>query len=168
MPAKKEAFTESVPDAVPTKYDAELANFREWTPQIRKDMGYMLQDDPRHVMGVPADMTVTWATDPRQDGGGHLSFIRGLGFRPVRKEEVTTEFTEPDKLVLRAFEVGPHDYVVVGGGVLMIGYKQYRDERRAAARAQAERRLDANSDRLDTQGVQQTATVRTGPLSEVM
>lgn len=170
MAAKDTVVAPKQVDAIPTagKYDHELAAFKEFGPNLRKEMGYVVDDDPRHVRNVPADMTVTWATDPRVDAGAHLSFIQGLGFRPVRVEEVTTSFTGPDKMVLRAFEVGPHDYVVVGGGILMIGYRQYRDERRAAARAEAEARLDENQNRLDNQGVRQQASSRSGPMSEVM
>jgi len=159
------------PDGAPSvgRYDHELAAFKEFGPNLRKDMGYVVEDDPRHVRNVPSDMTVTWATDPRLDAGGHLSFVQGLGFRPVRSEEVTTGFTGPDKMVLRAYEIGPHDYVMVGGGVLMVGYRQYRDDRRAAARSEAQARLDDNQNRMDNQGVRLDAVSRSGTLSsEVM
>lgn len=155
-------------DAAPSvgRYDHELAAFKEFGPNLRKDMGYVADEDPRYVRNVPADMTVTWATDPRLDAGAHLSFIQGLGFRPVREEEVTTSFTGPDRMVLRAYEVGPHDYVVVGGGVLMIGYRQYRDDRRAAARSEAQARLDDNQNRMDNQGVINEGVSRSGTMSE--
>jgi hypothetical protein len=156
-----------IPPSPSEKYASELANFKTFGPNLRKDMGYVADDDPRVVKNVAADMTVTWATDPRIDNGAHMSLIRGLGFRPVRVEEVTTGYDDAEKMVLRSFEVGPHDYVVAGGGVLMVGYRQYREERRAAARAEASSRLDDNSDRLDNAGVRQLAKTSSGPISEV-
>jgi hypothetical protein len=156
------------PEPMGGKYEAELATFKTFGPNLRKDMGYVEDDDPRSVKNVPVDMATSWATDPRIDGGAHLSLMRGLGYRPVRTEEVTTGYADADKMVLRAYEVGPHDYVVAGGGVLLVGYRQYRDERRAAARAEALGRLDDNSNRLESVGVQQQARARSAPLSEVM
>jgi hypothetical protein len=166
--------TSKKPPAPPVgPYDAELANYQTYRqagfgPNLRQDMGYIKEDDPMYVMNVPADMRVSWATDPRVDKGAHLSLMRGLGYRPVRKEEVTTGFNDADKMVLRAYEIGPHDYVVVGGGVMLIGYRQYHEERRAARRDEAVARLDDNKSRLDNQGVQTRAVSRSGPISEVM
>lgn len=161
----------TVPASEPTPakaYDHELEMFKSFGPSLRKDMGYVKEDDPMFVQNVPMDMCVSWATDPRMDSGAHLSLMRNIGYRPVRKEEVTTNLYDADKMVLRSYEVGPHDYVVVGGGVMLLGYRQYHDERRASERAEALRRLDDNRSRLDTQGVEQRAVSRSGPLSEVM
>lgn len=152
----------------PGKFDNELGQFKDFRPSLIKDMGYLPDQDPRFVQNVPADMTVSWATDPRLDAGQHLSIMQSLGFRMVRSEEVTTKRHAEDKLLLRAYEVGPHDAVVVGGGVLMIGYRQYRDDRRAFSRAQAKERLDAQADRLDNQNVEQRVRSRSASLSEVM
>jgi len=149
------------------KYEHELNQFKEFAPSLRRDMGYVESDDPRLVRNVPADMTVTWATDPRVDAGSHLSFMQGLGFRPVRTEEVTTGFGDAYKMVLRSYEVGPHEYVVVGGGVLMVGYRQYRDDRRAAARSEAQTRLDGNRDNLSNAGVEYIGRSNSSPMKEV-
>lgn len=149
------------------KYDHELAKFQSFGPNLRREMGYVEEDDPRVVRNVPADMTITWATDPRVDAGAHLSFVQGLGFRPVRVEEVTTGFGDAYKMVLRSYEVGPHDYVVVGGGVLMVGYRQYREDRRAAARLEAQTRLDGNRDNLSNAGVEYVGRSKSAPMTEV-
>jgi hypothetical protein len=149
-------------------YEHELAGFKEFGPTLTRDVGYDPKSDPRRVERVPADKTVTWATDPRQDRGSSLAFYRGLGFRPVRIEEVTTSPHDDTRLFLPHFEVGPHDYVVSGGGVLMIGYRQYRDERRAVAVKESMQHLDAHHDRLDNAGIAHHRANRSGPLSEVM
>lgn len=155
------------PKETGSKYDHELAKFQSFGPNLRREMGYVEDDDPRVVRNVPADMTITWATDPRVDAGAHLSLVQGLGYRPVRVEEVTTGFGDAYKMVLRSYEVGPHDYVVVGGGVLMIGYRQYRDDRRAAARSEAQTRLDGNRDNLSNAGVEYVGRSKSAPMTEV-
>lgn len=165
-PANNNPVVEESPKPV-DPYAHELAQFKEFAPSLRRDMGYIENDDPRLVRNVPADMTVTWATDPRVDAGAHLSFIQGLGFRPVRVEEVTNGLSNSYKMFLRSYEVGPHDYVVVGGGVLMIGYRQYREDRRAAARAEAQARLDGNRDNLSNAGVEYVGRSKSGTMSEV-
>lgn len=151
-----------------SKFDHELGTFKEFRPSLRRDMGYLADQDPRRVLNVPADMTVTWATHPKIDDGMHIAMMQSLGFRRVRREEVTTDMFDSERMVLRAFEEGPNDTVLVGGGILMIGYRQYRDERRVHAREEARRRLDSNKGRLDNQGVEQRGTTRSAPLSEVM
>lgn len=173
--AVKEPVEETKPEApveakepAPSPYDNELAGFKQFDPSIRRTMGYDAEADPRVVKNVPADMTTSWATDPRIDNGQHLTFMRGLGFRPVRKEEVSTSPFSGDKMFLGAYEVGPHDYVVVGGGVLLIGYRDYRDERRHANTRASRDQLDSKLGALDNAGIEHTGSVRSGPLSEVM
>lgn len=180
MAATKEATKDAVKDEVVAasavepappeapKFDTELGQFKDFRPSLTKDMGYLPDQDPRFVQNVPGDKTISWATDPRLDSGQHLSIMQSLGFRMVRSEEVTTKGYVEDKLLVRAYEVGPHDSVVVGGGVMVIGYRQYRDDRRAFSRAQSKERLDAQADRLDNQNVEQRVRSRSASLSEVM
>lgn len=150
------------------RFAHELGDFQDFRPSLSRQMGYIPEADARLVRNVPADMTVTWATDPRIDDGQHLALVQSLGFRVVRKEEVTTAQHDPNRMVLRAFADGPGDAVVVGGGVLMMGYRQYRDDRRAHARATARDRLDGRKQALDNAGVEQRGSSRSAPLSEVM
>lgn len=147
--------------------DAALANFKDFrVGPVGKRMGPM--DEFLRVKNLPADRTITWATDPRIDNGQHLTFVKGLGYRPVEKDEVTTDATSVTKLILNQYDEGPHDMVVVGGGVLMIGYRQYRDARRAAARAEHKARVDADVSKLDDIGIEQHAKSKRAGLAEVM
>lgn len=147
--------------------DASLANFKSFkVKNLGQRMGPM--DEFLRVHNLPADRCVTWATDPRIDNGRHLSFIKGLGFRPVETDEVTTNPNSEDKLVVNQFDAGPHNTVVVGGGVLMIGYRQYRDERRKAQRAEGNLRVDAEGAKLDDMGIEQHAKTKRADLTEVI
>lgn len=148
--------------------DAVLENFKEFRigDSLAKRMGPM--DEFLRVKNLPADRVVTWATDPRIDNGRHLSFIRGLGFRPVESDEVTTNPHVDGKLVLNQYDEGPHKTVVVGGGVLMIGYRQYRDARRAATLQEHQERVDVETGKLDDIGIEQRAKSKRADLGEVL
>lgn len=147
--------------------DEALANFKEFrVGSYGQRMGPM--DEFLRVNNLPADRVVTWATDPRIDNGRHLSFIKSLGFRPVEVDEVTTDPSNQTKLVVNQYEEGPHAMVALGGGVLMIGYRQYRDERRKAQNEEMERRVDAEESKLDDMGIEQHSKSRRADLTEVM
>jgi len=147
--------------------DEALANFKEFrVGSLGQRMGPM--DEFLRVNNLPADRVVTWATDPRIDNGRHLSFIKGLGFRPVEIDEVTTDPNNQTKLVVNQYEEGPHRMVTLGGGVLMIGYRQYRDERRKAQKEEMERRVDVETSKLDDIGIEQQAKSRRADLTEVI
>lgn len=147
--------------------DEALANFKNFrVGSLGQRMGPM--DEFLRVNNLPADRVVTWATDPRIDNGRHLSLIKGLGFRPVEVDEVSTDPSNPSKLIVNQFEEGPQRMVALGGGVLMIGYRQYRDERKKAERLEMERRVDAESSKLDDMGIEQTAKSKRADLSEVV
>jgi len=147
--------------------DEALANFKEFrVGSLGQRMGPM--DDFLRVNNLPADRVVTWATDPRIDNGRHLSFVKGLGFRPVEIDEVSTNPNSDTKLIVNQYEEGPHGMVALGGGVLMIGYRQYRDERRQAQREEMERRVDAESGKLDDMGIEQHSKSRRADLTEVI
>jgi len=151
----------------PDPRDASLENYKSWgVRSVGKRMGPL--DEFLRVQNLPADRVVTWATDPRIDNGRHLSFIKSLGFRVVEVDEVTTTPHVDDKLVVNQFEPGPHNSVVVGGGVLMIGYRQYRDERRKAQQEEMQARVDAETGKLDDIGIEQHAKSRHADLTEVI
>lgn len=147
--------------------DAALENFKSFrVVPTGQRMGPM--DEFLRVQNLPADRVVTWATDPRIDNGQHLALIKRLGFRPVEVDEVTTNPNVDTKLVLNQFDTGPQNMVVVGGGVLMIGYRQYRDERKEHERKQYEERVDAEQNKLDDVGIQQRSFTERADLTEVM
>jgi hypothetical protein len=147
--------------------DASLEQFRSFrVGTLGKRMGPL--DEFMRVQNLPADRVVTWATDPRIDQGRHLAFIRSLGLRPVEVDEVTTNPNVDNKLVLNQFDEGPHRMVCVGGGVLMIGYRQYRDERRKAQREEGQARVDAKAGSLDDMGIEQHAKTSRAGLAEVL
>jgi hypothetical protein len=147
--------------------DAALEQFKSFrVGSLGQRMGPL--DEFIRVKNLPADRVVTWATDPRIDQGRHLSFIRGLGFRPVEVDEVTTNPNVDDKLVVNQFDEGPHRMVCVGGGVLMIGYRQYRDERQKAQIEDMQARVDAKTGSLDDMGIEQHAKVTRAGLAEVL
>lgn len=146
--------------------DSVLENFKEFRSVPAQRMGPM--DEFLRVKNLPADRVVTWATDPRIDNGQHLSLIKGLGFRAVEIDEVTTNLYDDKKMVLNQYDEGPNRMVVVGGGVLMIGYRQYRDERKAAERRQHKERVDAETGKLDDVGIKEHGTSKRADLTEVM
>lgn len=176
MPAKKqEEATEVVKDANetvtqaegPDPRDAVLENFKEFrVGPVGQRMGPM--DEFLRVQNLPADRVVTWATDPRIDNGQHLSLVKSLGFRPVEVDEVTTNTAMDKKLIVNQFDEGPQNMVVVGGGVLMIGYRQYRDERKKAEALEFRERVDAEEGKLDDVGIEQHAKTKRADLTEVM
>jgi len=147
--------------------DSVLENFKSFrmVPQGKR-MGPM--DEFLRVGNLPADRCTTWATDPRIDNGAHLSIIKGLGFRPVEVDEVTTNLNSQDKLILNQFDHGPNRMVLVGGGVLMIGYRQYRDERKDAERKQHQEAVDAEAGKLDDMGIKEHGETKRADLTEVM
>lgn len=147
--------------------DAVLDNYKNFrVVPTGQRMGPM--DEFLRVNNLPADRVVTWATDPRIDNGQHLAMIKRLGFRPVELDEVTTNPNMDSKLVLNQFDEGPNNMVVVGGGVLMIGYRQYRDERKDHERKQYLERVDAEDNKLDDVGVVQRSKTERADLTEVM
>jgi len=147
--------------------DAVLENYKEFRVKSQgKRMGPL--DEFLRVSNLPADRVVTWATDPRIDNGRHLSFIKGLGFRVVEVDEVTTNPHVDGKLHINQFEVGPHNSVAVGGGILMIGYRKYRDERRKRQVLEAQERVDSESGKLDDMGIEQHARDKRADLTEVI
>lgn len=147
--------------------DAALQQYRKWqVKSVGQRMGPL--DEFLRVQNLPADRCVTWATDPRIDNGRHLAFVKSLGFRPVEVDEVTTDPNVDTKLVVNQFDEGPHGMVALGGGVLMIGYRQYRDERRASQREQMQARIDAKQGQLDDMGIEQHAKDKRADLTEVI
>jgi hypothetical protein len=147
--------------------DAVLENYQSWgVKSVGTRMGPL--DEFLRVQNLPADRVVTWATDPRIDNGRHLSFIKNLGFRVVEVDEVTTNPNVDNKLIVNQFDVGPHNSVALGGGILMIGYRQYRDQRREAQQAEMQSRVDAESGKLDDIGIEQHAKSRHADLTEVV
>lgn len=147
--------------------DASLENYKSWgVRSVGTRMGPL--DEFLRVQNLPSDRVVTWATDPRIDNGRHLSFVKGLGFRVVEMDEVTTTPYMNDKLVLNQYEEGPHKSVAVGGGVLMIGYRKYRDERRKAQQDEMQARVDSESGKLDDIGIEQHVKSRHADLKEVI
>jgi hypothetical protein len=133
---------------------------------VGQRMGPM--DEFLRVANLPADRCVTWATDPRIDNGRHLAFVKSLGYRTVEVDEVTTNPAVDGKLLLNQFEEGPHRTVSLGGGVLMIGYRQYRDELREQQSRTMRERVDAEVSKLDDIGVEQHATSKRADLTEVV
>lgn len=181
MPARKQSSTEAAKDEAvvkdaneevtknegPDPRDAVLENFKSFrVGPVGKRMGPM--DEFLRVENLPADRVVTWATDPRIDNGQHLSLVKGLGFRPVEADEVTTNPNEDVKLILNQYDEGPQSTVVVGGGILMIGYRQYRDERKKAEALEFRERVDAEEGKLDDVGIEQHAKSKRADLTEVM
>lgn len=175
MPARKKEETTEVQDANPavTKSegpdprDAVLENFKSFrVGPVGQRMGPM--DEFLRVQNLPADRCVTWATDPRIDNGQHLSIVKHLGFRPVEVDEVTTNPNDDTKMIVNQFDEGPQNMVVVGGGVLMIGYRQYRDERKKFEARQFQERVDAEKEKLDDVGIEQHAKSKRADLTEVM
>ena len=147
--------------------DAALAQFKNFrVGTLGKRMGPL--DEFVRVKNLPADRVVTWATDPRIDQGRHLAFVRSLGFRPVEVDEVSTDVSMDTKLIVNQFDEGPHGMVCVGGVVVMIGYRQYRDERRKHQRQEMQARVDAKLASLDDMGIEQHAQSRRADLAEVM
>jgi hypothetical protein len=147
--------------------DAALEQYKSFqVKSVGQRMGPL--DEFLRVKNLPADRCVTWATDPRIDNGRHLSFVKGLGFRPVEVDEVTTDPNIDTKLVVNQYDEGPHRMVVLGGGVLMIGYRQYRDERRSGQRREMQQRIDAKTNELDDMGIEQHAKSKRADLTEVM
>ena len=123
-----------------------LAAFKDFAPNIAD--GFGARDDILGVGHVPADMVTTWATDPRIDKGQCISLFRSLGFTPVRPEEVTTNDYDDNRLLVHNYEEY-NNMVCRGGGVLMIGYRQYRDERKAYARIKSRERIDAATSNVE-------------------
>ena len=147
--------------------DASIANFKEFrVKSLGQRMGPL--DEFMRVHNLPSDRCVTWATDPRIDNGRHLAFIKGLGFRPVEVDEVTTDPNVDAKLVVNQYDEGPHRTVLIGGGILMIGYRQYRDARRKAQREEMQQRVDAKAGELDDMGIETQAKSTRAGLKEVM
>lgn len=144
--------------------DRELENYRSFNFKAGKRAGVL--NDPNYVGNVPADRCTTWATDPRFDGGQHMQIVKSLGFRPVEPDEVSRDANRAGKLYLTHYDEW-NSYVVRGGGVLMIGYKQYRDERRTAARVERRQELDEAVAKLNNQGIEQERTTKRGSLAEV-
>lgn len=168
---KPEAIVDAAPEVTQEQgadpRDAALARFKEFRVKpVGQRMGPL--DEFLRVQNLPADRCVTWATDPRIDNGRHLAFIKGLGFRPVEVDEVTTDPNLDSKLVVNQFEEGPHQMVCIGGGVLMIGYRQYRDERRKQQRRDMAARVDSEIGTLDDIGIEQHAESKRADLTEVI
>ena len=170
MPAKKEEAAVMAGAAIETDVDprdAALQQFKSFrVGSLGQRMGPL--DEFLRMKNLPADRVVTWATDPRIDNGQHLSFIKSLGLRPVGVDEVTTDPNIDTKLVVNQFDEGPHGMVCVGGGVLMIGYRQYRDERRKAQREEMQARVDAKGASLDDMGIEQHAEITRAGIAEVL
>ncbi len=146
--------------------DAAIAGYREFKVN---DANATPVEHDRHirVKNVPADRCCTWATDPRIDNGACISLFRSLGFRVVEVDEVTTDMNDDRKLVVSHFEEGPNRSVAMGGGVLMIGYRQYRDQRRAAAMERSRTNVVEGDAKLDTLGIRHGGTTARGSLTEV-
>lgn len=146
--------------------DSVLENFKEFRVKaLGKRMGPL--DEFLRVHNLPADRCVTWATDPRIDNGRHLAFIKGLGFRPVEIDEVTTDPNVEAKLVVNQFDEGPHRTVLIGGGVLMIGYRQYREDRKANERDAARAQVAQQQEKMDSMGIRHGGQISRGGLTEV-
>ena len=141
--------------------ERRLEAFKEFKPTLKGAMG--ADDRLQKVENVPADMVVTWATDPRIDKGQCISLYRGLGFTPVLPEEVTANLHDDTRLHVHNFEVY-NNMVCRGGGVLMIGYRQYRDERKAYARIESRRRIDTPTDQ--TENMERNETFASGSLRQ--
>lgn len=132
--------------------DEQLRNFKDFSVKRReRKMG--IAHDPRIVGHVPSDRCVTWATTPTLDDGQHMSFIKSLGFRPVRIDEVSHDENDTHKLHVMHFEETERGLVEYGGGVLMIGYRKYRDQRRAFQRAEFQQMLDNVEGKTEGVGV---------------
>lgn len=133
-------------------YDAAIARFKSFDlGDRRQKMGVV--EDANLVRNVPADRTCTWAVDPAVDNGRHLEMITELGYRPVRADEVTRDPTDLTKMFLPFYTVLTGELVARGGGVLMIGYKQYRDERREKTAQQLRQDLERTADSFNSVGV---------------
>lgn len=144
--------------------DDALRNYRQFDFKSNKRAGVV--DDPNVVGNVAADRCTTWATDPRFDSGQHLGIVKGLGFRPVEEDEVSRDPNKAGKMYVAHYDIW-NGYVMRGGGMLMIGYKQYRDERRTAARVARRQELDESAAKLNNQGIEQERKTRRGSLAEV-
>lgn len=146
--------------------DAALAGYREF--KVNDANATPIEHDRQiRVKNVPADRCCTWATDPRIDNGACVSLYRSLGFRLVEVDEVAADMNDDRKLSVSHFEEGPNRSVAMGGGVLMIGYRQYRDERRAAAMERARTNVAEGDAKLDTLGIRHGGTTARGSLTEV-
>lgn len=146
--------------------DAQLAEFQTFKSGTR--FGQVMQHDAHmRVENVPADRCTTWATDPRIDNGRAIAVFKGLGFRVVEIDEVTSDPTDETRLRPRYFEEGPNRSVAMGGGVLMIGYRKYRDDRKKHERDLAKVQVAEQKENLDNLGIRHGGTVTRGGLTEV-
>lgn len=130
------------------------------------------QSTPEHdlhmrVGNVPADRCVTWVTDPRIDNGRAIAIWRSLGFRAVEVDEVSNDPNMDEKLFCRYYEEGPNKTVAMGGGVLMIGYRQYREDRKANERDAARAQVAQQQEKMDSMGIRHGGQISRGGLTEV-
>jgi hypothetical protein len=146
--------------------DAALSQYQEF--KVKPGQRNVPEHDQHLRVGhVPRDRCVTWATDPRIDNGRSIAMFRGLGFRVVEMDEVTNNPNESRKLFVKHFEEGPNGSVAMGGGVLMIGYRQYRDQRKAAAREESKSQVVQQQNKLDSMGIRHGGSITRGGLTEV-
>lgn len=146
--------------------DEQLRGFQDFKAGSRFER-VMQHDAHMRVLNVPADRCVTWATDPRIDNGRAIAVFKGLGFRLVEIDEVTSDPNDETKLHPRFYEEGPNRSVAMGGGVLMIGYRKYRDDRKAHEREMARVQVEEQQEKLDNLGIRHGGTVTRGGLKEV-
>lgn len=146
--------------------DEVLSQFRTFNGKATRQ-GAPEHDLHMRVGNVPADRCVTWVTDPRIDNGRAIAIWRSLGFRSVEMDEVSNDPQIEEKLFCRYFEEGPNNTVAMGGGVLMIGYRQYREARKASERDAARTQVAQNQEKLDSIGIRHGGQVTRGGLTEV-
>jgi len=146
--------------------DEALSGYREFKV---KQSGHNAPAHDLHIRvgHVPKDRCVTWATDPRIDNGRGIAIWRSLGFRVVEMDEVTNNPNDSRKLFVKHFEEGPNGSVAMGGGVLMIGYRQYREERKKANRDAAKAQVVQQTGKLDSMGIRHGGSITRGGLTEV-
>lgn len=146
--------------------DEVLSQFREYT--IKGDRTNTPAHDLHMRVGnVPVDRCVTWVTDPRIDNGRAIAIWRSLGFRVVEIDEVSNDPQQEEKLFCRYFEEGPNHSVAMGGGVLMIGYRQYREQRKGAERDAARAQVAQQQEKMDSMGIRHGGQISRGGLTEV-
>jgi hypothetical protein len=153
-------------DPTPDPRDAILARYKVYESEVAHKRHHEVQDHAMRVDNLPVDKTVTWALDPRQDGGGHMGLIQQLGFRPVYVDEVTTNPYVDDKLVVTSYIEHPNGFVAIGDRILMIGYRQYRDQRRQANSDRSRRALDNAQSDMSNLGVEvERDRTESGPIT---
>ncbi len=163
-PTAEELATGSISKIDPR--DEVLNQYRSFTGSGSR------QDTPAHdlhmrVGNVPTERVVTWVTDPRIDNGRAIAIWRSLGFRLVEMDEVSNDPNIDEKLFCRYFEEGPNKSVAMGGGVLMIGYRQYREERKESERNAARAQVAQQQEKMDSMGIRHGGQISRGGLTEV-